>query len=144
MHITYTYIQLPLIRIAIGTEKPSYFHSLYWCCPIRHQLLPLWSDRQVPTSWRHLCWGYLRIAQNEKYESWAPLMLSPHTPLWKKHILGHFYSYPDPVVWTKFEIKTIQHVVRQGTQIFWYMQFWQAFPNLVLELQCNLVTLNNC
>lgn len=39
---------------------------------------------------------------------------SPHNPLWGNPRLPHFESIPDPVVWARFGIKTLEDVVSNG------------------------------
>lgn len=41
--------------------------------------------------------------------------LSFNTPLWRNPNLIHFFGYLDPVVWTKYGIKTLLHIVPNGT-----------------------------
>lgn len=41
--------------------------------------------------------------------------LSPHVALWRNPNLTLFFDYPDPVVWTKYGIKTLQHIISNGS-----------------------------
>lgn len=40
--------------------------------------------------------------------------ISPHAQLWRNPNLIHFFEDPDPIIWTKFGIKTLGDIVGDG------------------------------
>lgn len=66
-------------------------------------LLPQESRAPYPitTSMRATVRAWLVACQAGSRDCWV---ISPHTPLWKNPQLSHFYTYPDPIIGTKFGI----------------------------------------
>lgn len=59
---------------------------------------------------------------------------SPCTPLWGNLRLPHFQSIPDPVLWARFEIKTLADIVSpDGLLTFDDLKRQQGLPNVVFR-----------
>lgn len=66
--------------------------------------------------------------------------ISPHTPLWGNPKLRHLQTIPDPALWDRYEIKTIQQIMPEGRLLTYnslrttfQLRLWMFFRYLQLH-----------